>query len=667
MTVISLLEIAFFVFWLWTLMDLINQEGIEDTRKARLITFHTFLGFIGIAFYFFMLISAFASEEVLGLTIKSVVKINRETFLMISKRLQPALFIAFLIILLVPVVAAFNLIYKGNLRAKRFLKTINLIECLYIFAIFIYILIVASHLEKINDVSPYLYRSKDVIYSQAQIFGMSFGFDTISFTFNAVLYLFAATIIVWLFTALHYIIIVKIPIISKSEVILNTDEITNLASMAKLYKNATYFLLGFAVILLRNFWDLLTGFKIKPLFIRLSETVSGLNISILSKLNEGIIDKLHHSTRRGDTLIEIVERITKYKYAGYGNLRLNKNVYDSERFRDVFQPWYDSEIISQIIALGKDGSWFKLKLGLGLYDFFNSFFEGSLGGVFSPSFVIAYMLIIFALVTWLLLSNINRDLDEMQETHEVKMGGFKHAIYTNFFNAWKVSLFAALTTILMLLYFKTDPYLDILDFIKSGIIVTFEVTVGAMIFSLMLGLTAGLGKLSKNVFIKGIASIYIEVIRGIPLLVQIFYIHFGLGHFVKFPPLVSAILAMSICYGAYMGETIRAGIQSISHGQMEAAKSLGMTNFQTMRQVIVPQGIKVILPPIGNEFIALLKDSSLVSIIAVADILRKAREYVAMHFTPFEAYTLVALIYLVITLVLSKVVWNMEKYLAIDD
>ncbi len=667
MTVISLLEIAFFVFWLWTLMDLINQEGIEDTRKARLITFHAFLGFIGIAFYFFMMISTFASEEVLGLTIKSVVKINRETFLMISKRLQPALFIAFLIILLVPVIAAINIIYRGNIRAKRFLKTINLLECLYIFAIFIYILIVASHLEKINDVSPYLYRAKDVVYGQSQIFGFKFGFDTISFTFNAGLYLFAATIVVWLFTALYYIFIIKIPIVKKSEVILNTDEIANLASMAKLYKNATYFLLGFAAILLRNFWDLITGFKIKSLFIRLSETVAGLDASILSRLDEGIIDKLHHSTRRGDTLIEIVERITKYKYAGYGNLRLNKNIYDSERFWDVFQPWYDSETISQIIAVSKDGSWFKLKFGLGLYDLSNSFFEGSLGGIFSPSFVIAYILIIFAVVTWLLLSNVNRDLDKMQETHEVKMGGLRHAIYTNFFDSWKVSLFAALTTILILIYFRSDPYLDILNFLKSGIIVTFEVTIGAMIFSLMLGLTAGLGKLSSNVFIKGIASVYIEVIRGIPLLVQIFYIHFGLGHFVQFPPLVSAILAMSICYGAYMGETIRAGIQSISHGQMEAAKSLGMTNFQTMSKVIIPQGFKVILPPIGNEFIALLKDSSLVSIIAVADILRRSREYVAVHFTPLEAYTLVALIYLVITLVLSKVVWNMEKIMATDD
>jgi polar amino acid transport system permease protein len=508
---------------------------------------------------------------------------------------------------------------------------------------------------------------KDVVYGQAQLLGLDFGIKTISFTFNAGLYLYAFTLAIWLLTALYYIFLVKIPLVKKTEVILNTDEIANLASMAKLYKNATYLLLGFAVILLRNLWDLISGFRIKSLFIRLSEIVAGLDASTLSKLDVNIIDKISHSTRQGHSLIEIVNRITKYKYAGYGNIRLNKNIYDSERFRDVFQPWFDADTISQIIAFGKDGSWLKLKLGLGLYNFFDTIFAGSWGSVFSPSFVIAYILIIFSLVAWLLLRHVNRDLDKMQETHEIKMGGLRHAVYTNFFDSWKVSLFAAFTTILILIYFKSDPYFEILNFVKSGIVITFEVTVGAMIFALMLGLTAGLGKLSSNVFIKGIASVYIEVIRGIPLLVQIFYIHFGLGHFVKFPPLVSAILAMSICYGAYMGETIRAGIQSISHGQMEAAKSLGMTNYQTMSKVIVPQGIKVILPPIGNEFIALLKDSSLVSIIAVADTLRRAREYVAINFTPLEAYTLVALIYLVITLVLSKVVWNMEKIMATDD
>ena len=119
MTTISLLEISFFVFWLWTLMDLINQEGMKEIRKARLVTFHTFLGFIGIAFYFFLLISAFASKEVFGLR-GNVININEPAFLLITKRLDPSLLIAFIIIMFFPVVAALNLVLKGNIKVKKF-------------------------------------------------------------------------------------------------------------------------------------------------------------------------------------------------------------------------------------------------------------------------------------------------------------------------------------------------------------------------------------------------------------------------------------------------------------------------------------------------------------------------------------------------------------------
>jgi len=120
---------------------------------------------------------------------------------------------------------------------------------------------------------------------------------------------------------------------------------------------------------------------------------------------------------------------------------------------------------------------------------------------------------------------------------------------------------------------------------------------------------------------------------------------------------------MSICYGAYMAEIFRAGIQSIPKGQMEAALALGLSRGQAMRKVILPQTIKVILPPIGNEFIALLKDSSLVSILAVADLLRRGREYASTSFRYFESYTVIALIYLVMTLFFSRLVAIMEERL----
>ena len=158
-----------------------------------------------------------------------------------------------------------------------------------------------------------------------------------------------------------------------------------------------------------------------------------------------------------------------------------------------------------------------------------------------------------------------------------------------------------------------------------------------------------------------------EVIRGIPLLVQIFYIYYALGRIVRIPDIASAVIAMAVCYGAYMGEIFRAGIQSIPRGQMEAARSLGMTHAQAMRHVILPQAVRSVLPPIGNEFIALLKDSSLVSILAVSDLLRRGREYASETFIYFETYTVVALVYLVITLFFSKLIGLMEERLGVDD
>lgn len=229
------------------------------------------------------------------------------------------------------------------------------------------------------------------------------------------------------------------------------------------------------------------------------------------------------------------------------------------------------------------------------------------------------------------------------------------------FTAWRIAFFGAIGLLGYLAWSQPDPYFSVLKFVPDGILVTFEVTIGAIFLSLVIGLVAGLGRISSNRFINGAASLYVEVIRGIPLLVQIFYIYYALGRIIHVPDLLSAILAMAICYGAYMGEVIRAGIQSIPKGQTEAALSLGMNRSQMMRHVVLPQAFRVILPPIGNEFIALLKDSSLVSILAVADLLRRGREFASESFTYFETYTVIALVYLIITLFLSKLIGIMEE------
>ena len=230
--------------------------------------------------------------------------------------------------------------------------------------------------------------------------------------------------------------------------------------------------------------------------------------------------------------------------------------------------------------------------------------------------------------------------------------------------------------VIILVTVKADPFRDILLFVRDGVGVTAFITVTAFILILVLGMIGGLGRLSRNVVIHGIATLYVEIVRGIPLLVQLIWWYFAfpvviqsVGRWLNISALANyqanaiftAIVGLTVCYGAYMSEIYRAGIQSIPKGQAEAARSLGMTSFQSMRHVILPQAIRVVLPPVGNEFIALLKDSCLVSVVAVADLTRRGREFMAVHFNPIEVWTMVALLYLVMTLFSARGVAWLEK------
>ena len=230
-------------------------------------------------------------------------------------------------------------------------------------------------------------------------------------------------------------------------------------------------------------------------------------------------------------------------------------------------------------------------------------------------------------------------------------------------SAWNISFFGAIALLVLLPLISPDPYLRILSFVPDGLIATFSVTLTSIAFALFIGLFAGLGRISPNKAINRLATVYVEIIRGIPLLVQLFYIYYALGPLLRLQGPPAAILAMSICYGAYMAEIFRAGIQAVPRGQMEAALALGMSRATAMRRIIIPQTVRIILPPIGNEFIALLKDSSLVSILAVSDLLRRGREYASTTFRYFESYTVIALIYLVMTLFFSRLVAFMEEKL----
>jgi polar amino acid transport system permease protein len=249
-------------------------------------------------------------------------------------------------------------------------------------------------------------------------------------------------------------------------------------------------------------------------------------------------------------------------------------------------------------------------------------------------------------------------------------------------DAWWGLVIAVIVIVGLILIFVPDPYARMVRFMLDGILVTIIITFTSFFLILIAGLFGALARLSKNRAIRGYATMYVEVIRGIPLMVQLLWWYFAfpavirsIGSSLDIPILARysanafamAIIGLTICYGAYMTEIYRAGIQSIPRGQMEAARSLGMNYFQAMRYIILPQAIRIILPPVGNEFTALLKDTSLVSVVVVADMTRRAREFISSNFNAIGGWTMLALLYLVLTLVSARVASYIEKKYSLNQ
>nr|WP_205749231.1 amino acid ABC transporter permease [Desulfopila sp. IMCC35008] len=203
--------------------------------------------------------------------------------------------------------------------------------------------------------------------------------------------------------------------------------------------------------------------------------------------------------------------------------------------------------------------------------------------------------------------------------------------------------------------------------LMTGLWTTIWLSAISSVLALILGLCTGLARISKNYTINMLAAIYIEIIRGTPLLVQIFIAYFFIGTVFDLSRNVAGIGALSLFAGAYVAEIVRAGIQAIPKGQMEAARSLGMTIPQAMIDIILPQAFKRILPPLSGQFISLIKDSSLVSVIAITDLTKSGREIITSTFATFEVWLVVAAMYLIITSVLSQLVYYMERRFAISD
>ena len=202
-----------------------------------------------------------------------------------------------------------------------------------------------------------------------------------------------------------------------------------------------------------------------------------------------------------------------------------------------------------------------------------------------------------------------------------------------------------------------------LPILLMGAGVTIEITAFSVAIGFFIGLFVGIARISQFKILRIMAAVYADCIRGTPLLVQIFLIYFALPMAIgqRVEPFIAAVAACGINSGAYVSEIFRAGIQAIDVGQMEAGRSLGLTWWQTMRFIILPQAFKNILPPLGNEFIAMLKDSSLVSAIGFEELTRRGQLIIAQTYGSFEIWMTVAVLYLIMTMAISRIVAFLEK------
>ncbi len=242
---------------------------------------------------------------------------------------------------------------------------------------------------------------------------------------------------------------------------------------------------------------------------------------------------------------------------------------------------------------------------------------------------------------------------------------------------WWLLIILAFLVAMFVLILTTSDFRDAFEFMRDGLSVTIYATLVGFALAMVIGLVAGLGRVSKNVVIRNVATAYVEFVRGIPLLVALFVFVLvlvpiiveaiaGIGIPITIrdvSPENRGVIALAIIYGAYLAEIIRAGIQSVPPGQMEAARSTGMTHVQAMRYIVLPQAVRNVLPALGNDFIAMLKDSALLSVLAIGEITHRAKLYAGSSFDIREAYLALTFLYLTMTITLSLVLQLLERRL----
>ncbi|MCZ8514730.1 amino acid ABC transporter permease [Paenibacillus filicis] len=210
-----------------------------------------------------------------------------------------------------------------------------------------------------------------------------------------------------------------------------------------------------------------------------------------------------------------------------------------------------------------------------------------------------------------------------------------------------------------------DLVLNNIPFLLKGAYYTLQITLVSMVFGFFIALIVAIARLKGNRLFRGLAQGYVSIIRGTPILVQIFIVYYGLPDYgIKFGPLTAAYISLSINIGAYLSETFRGAILSVSKGQTEAALSLGLTPWQTMRKVVLPQAARVAIPPMGNTFIGMLKETSLVSVVTVTELLRSAQLLMAQYYVAMPFYIAIALMYWVMSMIFSNILDRIERKLS---
>jgi polar amino acid transport system permease protein len=258
------------------------------------------------------------------------------------------------------------------------------------------------------------------------------------------------------------------------------------------------------------------------------------------------------------------------------------------------------------------------------------------------------------------------------DTVEAWLGRF--SFRTKLTVVW-VLIFVLLAVVFAAFRFDTEFMIEWFPFLLGGVPLTLLISVLGIMLAIPLALVAALARLSRNPLLNGVSGFYISFCRGTPLIVQVFFIYLALPQLARYAPepfsqllilgsVTSGVLALGICYGAYMAEIFRAGILSVGHGQREAAHALGMTGMQTTRRIVLPQAVRVIIPPTGNEFIAMLKDSSLVGIVGTQELFYRASNIGRQYFHSLETLVVAALLYWIMTGILTYFQAKLERRMA---